>query len=97
MNQPDPNSRQKKGKMEIKIERSDRYVSIETDNSTYLFHRDTYNALFHAILQTPADDVVWVSFVTADMVADPEDSGNLIDELDDYVAQTVMEYGRDEN
>ena len=77
--------------MEIKIERSDRYVSIETDNSTYLFHRDTYNALFHAILQTPADDVVWVSCVTADMVSDPEDSGELIDELDELVERAVYD------
>jgi len=80
--------------MEIKIERSERYVSIETDNSTYLFHRDTYNALFHAILQTPADDVVWVSCVTADLVPDPEDCGGLIDELDDFVDRAVWDLQR---
>jgi hypothetical protein len=83
--------------MKIKIERSDNYVSVDMGSHTYLMQRSDYNALFHAMFQEPADDVVWVSCVTAEMVADPEDSGNLIDELDDYVAQTVMEYGRDDN
>jgi hypothetical protein len=78
--------------MEIKIERSDRYVSIEMENATYLFHRATYNALFHAILQNPADDVVWVSCVTNDLVADPEDCGGLIDELNDLVDHAVHDH-----
>jgi hypothetical protein len=77
--------------MEIKIERSDNYVSIEVENATYLFHRATYNALFHAILQNPADDVVWVSCVTADLVPDPEDCGGLIDELNDFVDRAVFD------
>ena len=80
--------------MNIKIERSERYVSIEVDNATYLFHRDTYNALFHAILQNPADDVVWTSCVTSDLLPDPEDCGGLIDELDDAVAQAVTDHRR---
>ena len=97
MARPDTNSRQKKGQMNVEIERGEsRYVSIKVGSNTYLFERSDYNELFHAILQNPADDVVWASCVTADMVRDPEDSGNLIDELNDFVAGTVMEYGRDE-
>lgn len=83
--------------MEIEIERSDAYVSIRVNSNTYLFHRDTYNALFHAILQNPADDVVWASCVTADLVPDPEDCGGLIDELDDAVERAVSDYGREVN
>lgn len=83
--------------MEIKIDRGGPTVEINIGYSTYLLDRENYNALFHAMLQEPADDVVWVSCVTADMVADPEDSGNLIDDLDDYVAQTVMEYGSEDD
>lgn len=58
---------------------------IKIDYSTYLFDRATYNALYHAFRQHPADDVVWSSCVTSDMVSDPEDCGELIDELDDAV------------
>lgn len=65
---------------------------IKIDYSTYLFDRVTYNALYHAFRENPADDVVWSSCVTDDMVMDPEDCGNMIDELDDFVADTVMHY-----
>lgn len=82
--------------MSIEITRFPTHYQVVMGLSTYLFTPSDYDELFHAILQTPASDVVWVSCVTADMVRDPEDSGNLIDELDDFVAGTVMEYGEDE-
>lgn len=81
--------------MKITIDATTPTVEIKVGYSTYLFDRATYDELFHAILQTPASDVVWASCVTADMVRDPEDSGELIDELDDFVAGTVMHYGED--
>lgn len=83
--------------MEITIDTSGPVVEIKMGYSTYLFDRYRYDALFHAMLQTPASDVVWASCVTADMVRDPEDSGNLIDELNDFVADTVMHYAKDDN
>lgn len=80
--------------MNVEIERGEsRYVSIKVGNNTYLFERSDYNALFHAILQNPADDVVWLSCVTADLVPDPEDCGELINELDEFVDRAVWDHG----
>ena len=39
-------------------------------------------------------EIVWLSCLTADD-ADVDDVSNVIDELDDFVAGTVMHYGRD--
>lgn len=83
--------------MSVEIIRYPSITEIKMGMASYYFRPSDYDELFHAILQTPASDVVWVSCVTADMVGDPEDSGNLIDELDDFVAGTVMEYGKGDN
>lgn len=71
--------------MSVEITRYPTHYQVTMGLSTYLFTPSDYDALFHAILATPASDVVWVSCVTADMVSDPEDCGSLIDELDDAV------------
>lgn len=83
--------------MNVEIIRYPSIIEIKMGMASYYFRQSDYNALFHAILQTPADDVVWVSCVTRDMVADGEDCGNLIDELDDAVAQAVTDYRREVN
>jgi hypothetical protein len=77
--------------MSIEITRYPTHYQVKMGLSTYLFTPSDYTALFHAMLQTPADDVVWVSCVTADMVADPEDCGGLIDELDEAVERAVCD------
>lgn len=80
--------------MNVEIERgTGRYVSVIVGSNTYLFENSDYDALFHALLQNPASDVVWVSCVTADMVSDPEDCGSLIDQLDDAVMAACEDYG----
>jgi hypothetical protein len=81
--------------MKITIDRGGPTVEIQIESGTYLFDRETYNALFHAMLQEPADDVVWLSCVTKDLV-----SGNtaaMVEELNDYVAETVMAYSLRDN
>lgn len=83
--------------MNVEIVKYPSIYEIKMGMASYYFRPSDYNALFHAVLQEPADDVVWVSCVTRDMVADPEDSGNLIDELDDFVADTVTQYRRGDN
>lgn len=70
---------------------------IKINYSTYLFDRATYNALYHAFMQHPADDVVWSSCITSDLVSDPRDCENMTDELDDFVAGTLMNYMQEED
>ena len=79
--------------MNVEITRYPTHYQVAMGLSTYLFTPSDYDALFHAILATPASDVVWVSCVTADMVSDPEDCGGLIDELDDAVVAACEDYG----
>jgi hypothetical protein len=77
--------------MKIEIDADARYVEIRMGFSTYLFDRDNYDALFHAMLHTPASDVAWVSCVTNDMI-DASCRAEVIDELNDYVANTIVHY-----
>lgn len=77
--------------MKIEIDADARYVEIRMGFSTYLFDRDNYDALFHEMLQTPAADVAWVSCVTNDMI-DASCREEVIEELNDSVANTVMHY-----
>jgi len=77
--------------MGIKIDTGGRNVEVTIGIGTYLFDRETYDELFYAILQTPASDVAWVSCVTNDMI-DASCRAEVIDELNDYVANTIVHY-----
>lgn len=80
------------------ITKSENYVAIKLDNSEYLMDHAQYSELLQAILVNPPSDVVWMSVVT-DEYAPTEKSarGEMVDELNDYVADTLMGYEREEN
>ena len=77
------------------------YVKIEITNIVtihvgivkYLFTPDDYAAIAAAIFDTPPADVVWQARISEDMVSELTDTESMIEELDDYVAGTAMEYG----
>jgi hypothetical protein len=79
----------------------DNYVEIEIGHvvklrvglSTYLFTPEDYAAIAAAIFNTPPADNVWQARITEDMVSELTDTESMIEELDDYVAGTAMEYG----
>ena len=79
----------------ISHEKTSLYVEIQVDTSTYLLSQEQYAELFHTALQHPPKDVVWLSCVTRDMV-DESRVSELVDDLNDYVADTCMMYGNDE-
>jgi hypothetical protein len=78
-------------KVTIEHERTNLYVEIQVDTSTYLLSQEQYAELFHTVLQHPPKDVLWVSCVTSDIV-DQFYAEDLSDELNDYVADTCMMY-----
>lgn len=79
----------------VEITRNSDTLEIRMGYSTYVFTSKDYDTLFHAMREVPASDVVWQSLITQDAVADLNDSdkSNLINELDDYVANSCTEYG----
>lgn len=82
-------------KVTIEHERTNLYVEMQVDTSTYLFSQEQYAELFHTVLQHPPADVVWVSCVTRDLV-DESQISELVDDLNDYVADTCMMYSKDD-
>ena len=82
-------------KVTIEHEKTSLYVEIQVDTSTYLLSQEQYAELFHTALQHPPKDVVWVSCVTDEYI-DPNHTEKAIDELNDFVAGTCMEYALEE-
>ena len=78
-------------KVTIKHEKTSLYVEIQVDTSTYLLSQEQYAELFHTVIQHPPKDVLWLSCVTNEFI-DPKHTEQAIDELDDFVANTCMEY-----
>ena len=83
--------------MNVEIVRFPTHYQVTMGSATYLFRPEDYDALYHAMRQTPASDVVWSSCVTTDLVSDPRDCENMTDELDDFVAGTLMNYMKEED
>jgi len=81
-------------KVTISHEKTGLYVEMRVDNSTYLLSQEQYAELFHTALQHPPKDVAWLSCVTRDMV-DESRVSELVDDLNDYVADTCMMYGNE--
>lgn len=79
----------------IKHEATSLYVEIQIDTMTYLLRQDQYADLFHEALQHPPKDVLWVSCVTKDLI-DIDYVEVAVDELNDYVAGTCMQYAPDD-
>jgi hypothetical protein len=75
----------------VTITQSEHSVEIQVDTMTYLYDHDQYAELFHTALQHPPKDVVWTSCVTTDLI-DPIYADDVIDELNDAVANTCMQY-----
>lgn len=73
---------------------SRRTVEIRMGSNTYLFTREDYAALADAIFTNPPADVIWQARITEDMVGDisKENLARMVDELDDFVAGTAMEW-----
>ena len=73
--------------------KSENYVTIKLDTSEYLMDHAQYSELLQAILVNPPSDVVWMSVLT-DEYAPAEKSARdeMVDELNDYVADTLMAY-----
>jgi hypothetical protein len=78
-------------KITINYEQTNLYVEIQVDTSTYLLSQEQYAELFHTVLQHPPKDVVWVSCVTSDYI-DSFYAEDVVDELNDLVAQTCDQY-----
>jgi hypothetical protein len=75
----------------VTITKTELYVEIQVDTSTYLFNHEQYDELFHTALQHPPADVLWTSCVTKEFI-DPAHAERAVDELNDFVAGTCMEY-----
>jgi hypothetical protein len=75
----------------IKHEATRLYVEIQVDTSTYLLSQEQYAELWHTALQHPPADVLWASYVTKEFI-DPAHVEQAVDELNDFVANTCMEY-----
>ena len=71
------------------------YVEIKVDNSTYLMSQEQYAELWHTALQHPPAEVLWASYVTKEFI-DPAHAEQAVDELNDFVANTCMEYAPDD-
>ena len=78
-------------KVTIEHERTNLYVEIQVDTSTYLLSQEQYAELFHTVLQHPPKGVIWVSCVT-DEHLDPQHAVRAGGELNDYVADTCLAY-----
>ena len=81
--------------MNIKHVRTNLYVEIQVDTSTYLLSQEQYAELFHTVLQHPPKGVLWVSCVTDEYI-DPKHVEQATQELDDFVAGTCTEYAPEE-
>ncbi len=81
----------------ISITKSENYVEVQVDTSTYLLTTEQYDELWHAMRQEDnyASDVLWTSVVTSEYL-DPENADEAIDELNDFVADTCMQYAPEE-
>ncbi len=81
----------------ISITKSENYVEVQVDTITYLLTKEQYDELWHAMRQEDnyASDVLWTSVVTSEYL-DPESSERAIDELNDLVADTCMQYAPEE-
>lgn len=82
-------------KVTINHEKTSLYVEIQVDTSTYLLSQEQYAELFHTVLQHPPKGVVWVSCVTDEFI-DPFYAEDVVEELNDAVADTCMQYGPQE-
>jgi hypothetical protein len=71
------------------------YVEIQIDSGTYLFDHEQYAELWHTALQHPPAEVLWASYVTKEFI-DPAHVEQAVDELNDFVANTCMEYAPDD-
>jgi hypothetical protein len=81
----------------VTITKTELYVEIQVDTSTYLFNHEQYDELWHTMRQDEnyASDVLWTSAVTKDVV-DEFYASDLADDLNDYVADTCMMYAKGE-
>lgn len=77
-----------RSKMEIKVWRAPSGVFLNIGPTQIKLTEDQYAILRQQMFLEPANDVVWQSCVTTEMVPDPEDCGELIDELDEAVERT---------
>lgn len=76
------------------VTKSDNYVAIKLDNSEYLMDHAQYSELLQAILVNPPSDVVWMSVLTNEYAPVDKDSRDqMVRELDDFTAATIMDFG----
>lgn len=75
----------------VKITKSENSVEIQVDTSTYLFTHAQYSELFTEMRTDPPEEIIWVSAVSTEDI-DVFYTGDLVKELDDFVADTVMMY-----
>jgi hypothetical protein len=75
----------------VAIIKTELYVEIQIDLSTYLLNHEQYAELWHTALQHPPAEVLWASYVTKEFI-DPAHAEQAVDELNDFVANTCMEY-----
>ena len=74
--------------------KSENYVAIKLDYSEYLMDHAQYSELLQAILGNPPSDVVWMSVLTNEYAPADEDSRDqMVKELNDYTADTIMHFG----
>jgi hypothetical protein len=79
----------------VTITKTELYVEIQVDTSTYLFNQEQYDELWHTALQHPPADVLWASYVTKEFI-DPAHVEQAVDDLNDFVADTCMAYAPDD-
>lgn len=90
----------------LMLEKLDRHmenhVSIETGEVVtitfsgrykYVFTPPQYAAIAEAIFSNPPPNVVWQARITEEMISSDTNTESMIEELDDYVAGTAMEFG----
>lgn len=83
--------------MNYKITQSENYVAIKFCSGEYWMDHAQYSEMVQAILQNPPKDVVWMSVVTDEYApAEKSARGEMVDELNDYVADTLMAYERED-
>lgn len=77
--------------------KSDNCVTIKLDTSEYLMDHAQYSELLQAILVNAPNDVVWMAVLTTEYApADPDSRAQMVKELDDYTADTIMHFGYEE-
>lgn len=78
---------------QISITKSGDYVEVQIDTSTMLLTKEQYDDLWHAMRDEDnyASDVLWTSAITSEYL-DPENAEQAINELNDFVADTCMQY-----